>query len=230
MRWAASRASGCRGVVACANASLGMVAGTRRIARGAIPLRLQRRFFGAPERRVHEVQPATVQVEPAHGRRAGRPRRARAPPPGSWNCTGSDPNRSPGSASGPSPPRLVHAPPRRRGIPLRPRERPAVEGAHARGARKVRRIGRLEDPARLAPLALRARGAGCGHTAAGSGSHGHRARSPTPPSAPPPRRPAPAPPGRPPDRAAPRGPVPRAGCRARARDCRSRDMPATAAA
>ena len=47
--------------------SRGMLAGTHRIARCAIPGSLQRRFFRAPECRVHEVQPPLVSVEPATG-------------------------------------------------------------------------------------------------------------------------------------------------------------------
>ncbi len=65
MRWAASRASGCRGVVACSQGLLGMGAGAHRVARGAVPLGVEDLLLGAPERRVHEVQPPPVQVEPA---------------------------------------------------------------------------------------------------------------------------------------------------------------------
>ena len=135
MRWAASRASGCRGVVACASARSAWSRARVGIARGAVPLGFEDLALGAPERRVHEVQPPPVQVEPATG--GGQVARVeREPRRQELELQRQRTHPLAGLARRTNPRRLVHAPPRRLGIPLRPRERPEVEGAHAREARE----------------------------------------------------------------------------------------------
>ena len=211
MRWAASRASGWRGCGRDGERLLGMVAGTvaHRPRRGAT------RFERPPSARPSVASMKSSQrrcVEPATGGDRS-PASSASPAARSWNCSCmSDPDRSPGSASARTPTarRLVHAPPRRLGIPLRPRQRPAVEGAHARERYEIRRIGQLENRARLAPSPFQheQREAGIPRQVRVPVA---TARDHPPPSAPPPRRRAPAPPDRPPDTAAPRGSVPRAG-------------------
>ena len=148
MRCAASSASGCRGVVA-RQRPLGVVQGSVGFARGAVPLGLEDLALDASQRRLHEVQPPPVQVEPSTCgiEVPGVEREPRRKVELDRHLT----HQLAGLARGTNLRRLVHAPPRCLGIPLRPGERPKVQGAHAREVRKVRYILLRENLARLAP-------------------------------------------------------------------------------